>query len=110
MKTLIVLILFCAACYGSDISTTNVVGDITTVISERQDTSGKQEVRIETVYRGKVKILQVISRPNKQGKLTVVSRSYFAGNDLLMAETDHDGDGIFEHVFVCNPTTGEIEL
>jgi hypothetical protein len=67
MKTLALLILFCAASYGADITTTNVAGDITTIISEHQDKDGKPEWRSETSYRNRAKILQVLSHRNKQG-------------------------------------------
>jgi hypothetical protein len=110
MKTIALLVLFCAASYGADIMTTNITGDITAVVSEHQDKEGKPRVHRETLYRGKERILQITSRPDKQGKLVVASRSYFAGGKLVMAETDEDGDGIFEHVSVYGPATNDFEL
>jgi len=110
MKALAFLLLFCAASYGADINTTNIVGDIKTVISERQDTNGTPQVRIETVYRGKQKILQIVSEPNKQGKLAVAYRGYFVAGELVMTESDKNGDGVFEHLSVRDPATEEFEL
>ena len=110
MKTLTMLFLLCASVYGADITTTNVVGDITTKVSERAAKDGKPEVRIETVYRGKTKILQTLSRPSKQGTLAIVSRSYLAGGDLVMIESDEDGDGVFERVSVHRPGTDDLEM
>jgi hypothetical protein len=110
MKTIALLVLFCAASYAADIRTTNIVEDITTVIAERQDAAGKPKLHLETSYRGKERILQITSRPNKQGKMAVVSRSYFAGGKLLAVESDEDGDGVFECLAVFGPTTNDFEL
>jgi len=110
MKTLTILILLCASAYAADTTTTNVVGDITTKISERTTKDGKPDVRVETVFRGKTKVLQILSRPNKQGRLAVVSRSYLAGGELVMTESDEDGDGVFERISVYCPGTDDIEM
>jgi hypothetical protein len=110
MRTFIILILFCASVYGADTVTTNIVGDITTKISERSAADGKPEVRIETVYRVKTKVLQIVSHRNKQGALAVVSRAYFASGKLHMVESDDDGDGFFESVMVFDPTTEDFEM
>jgi len=110
MKTLAILILLCASAYGADTISTNIVGDIATKISERTTKDGKPEVRIETVYRGKRKILQILSRLNKQGTLVVISRSYYAGGDLVMIESDEDGDGVFEGVSLHRPGTDGLEM
>jgi hypothetical protein len=110
MKTLAILLLLCALVYGADTTTTNVVGDITTKVSERTAKDGKPEVRIETVYRGRTKILQTLSRPSKQGKLAIVSRSYLVGGDLVMIESDEDGDGVFERICLFRPGTDDLEM
>jgi len=110
MKTLAILILFCTSLYGADITTTNVVGDITTRISERTGNDGKPDLRIETVYRGKTKVLQILSRRNKQGALAIVSRSYLVDGKLHMVESDENGDGFFESVAVFDPVTDNFEM
>ena len=110
MRTLAILFLLCASVYGADTTTTNVVGDITTKVRERTAKDGKPEVRIETVYRGKTKILQIFSRPNKQGTLAVDSRSYLLGGDLVMSESDEDGDGVFERIALYHPGTADLEM
>jgi len=110
MRIFIILILFCASVYGADTVTTNTVGDITTKISERTAADGQPEVRIETVYRGKIKVLQIVSHRNKQGTLAVVSRAYFVDGKLHMVESDDDHDGFFESVAVFNPATGDFEM
>ena len=104
------LILFCASLYAADITTTNTVGDITTKVSERTAKDGKPEVRIESVYRGKARILQTLSRPNKQGRLAIVSRSYLVGGGLVMIESDEDGDGVFERISLYRPGTDDLEM
>ena len=110
MKTLAILFVICATAFGADTTTTNVVGDITTKISERTAKDGKQEVRIETVYRGKTKILQTLSRQSKEGTLAIVSRDYFVGGDLVMVESDENGDGVFEHILLHHPGTADLEM
>ena len=110
MKTLAILILFSTSLYGADIATTNVVGDITTKISERSGQDGKADLRVETIYRGKSKVLQILSRRNKQGALTVVSRSYLVDGKLHMVESDDDGDSFFESVAVFDPVTDNFEM
>jgi hypothetical protein len=110
MKAIAVLILFCAPLYGADITTTNTVGDITTKVSERTTKDGKPEVRVQTVYRGKARILQTLSRPDKQGRLTIVSCSYLVGGDLVMIESDEDGDGMFERISLYRPGTDDFEM
>ena len=111
MKTLAVLILFCTSLYGADIvTTTNVVGDITTKISERSAKDGKPDLRIETVYRGKTRVLRIVSRLNKQGTLAVVSRSYLVDGKLHMVESDDDGDGFLESIAVFDPVTDDFEM
>ena len=109
MKILAILFLFCISVCGADTTTTNVVGDITTKIFERTAKDGKPEMRFERVYRGKTEILQITSRPNKQGTLTVVSRSYLLGEDV-MAESDADGDGVFECITLYHLGTDNLEM
>jgi hypothetical protein len=75
MKALTILILLCVSSYGADIITTNTTADITTKIFERRDGDGKPSWRVETVYRGKTKIMVIMSHPDKQGVMTV-TRNY----------------------------------
>ena len=110
MKTLAILILFCTSLHGADTTTAKIVGDITTKISERAGKDGKPDVRIETVYRGKTKVLQILSRRNKQGALTVVSRSYLVDGKLHMVESDENGDGFFESVAVFDTVANDFEM
>ena len=111
MKTLAILILFCASLYGADVTvTTNTVSDITTITSERRDKDGKPELRIESIYRAKTKVMTITSKRNKQGMLAVTSRGYFANGKLVMAEADANGDGIFESFSVFDPRTDDFEM
>src|SRR5271170_2315534 len=104
MKILIILILSCASLYGADVTTTtNIVGDITTKISERSDKDGKPGLRIETVYRGKTKVMMITSRRNQQGVMVVTARSYLADGKLVMVESDEDGNGTLESMAVFEP-------
>jgi hypothetical protein len=111
MRTLAILFLFCASSYGADTTTTtNIVGDITTTISQRPGKDGKPSMRIETVYRGKTKVLQILSRRNTQDAMVVHSRSYFASGKLVMTESDKNGSGSFESVAVFDPGTDDFEM
>lgn len=110
MKTIVMLILLSVSAYGADITTTNIAGDITTVVSERRADDGKLKDRVETSYRGKEKILRITSRPNKQGRMALTSRTYFAGGKLVMVESDDEGDGAFNHFAVFRPGTDDLEM
>ena len=110
MKTLAIMILLCAPLYGGDTTTTNIVGDITTTVSERSGPDGRPYLRIETVYRGKSKILQITSRRNQQGTMLVASRAYLANGKLLMTECDDNGDGFFESLAIFEPATDDLEM
>lgn len=94
MKPIIPFILFLATtCWAGDRS------DITRKVSEAdRDKDGQIDLRIETVYRGKSKVMQTISRRNQQGVMAVSTRAYVAHGVLVMAESDDDGDGVLETV------------
>jgi hypothetical protein len=109
MKTLTMLILLCVSAYGADITTTNITADITTKTFERQGGDGKPDLRIETVYRGKTKVLVITSKRNKQGVMTV-TRGYLVGGKMVMAESDKNGDGFFESVVTFDPVTADFEV
>src|SRR6185369_1138956 len=87
MKTFIAFLLLTAfACCAQDTSgITNKVTDID------RDKDGKIDVRIETVYRGKIKVMMIMSRRNQQDTMVVTSRSYLADGKLVMVESDEDG-------------------
>jgi hypothetical protein len=110
MRIFAILILFCTSLFGAESTTTNIVGDITTKIFERTGVAGKPDLRIETVYRGDMKVLQIMSHRNEQGAMVVVSRSYFVDGKLEMVESDNDGDGCFESVAIFNPKTEDFEM
>lgn len=98
------LILFVSVCFGADTS------DITTKVTEiDRDKNGVAEVRAERVFRGKSEILQTIQSTKKQG-LKTTARSYSVGGDLLMIESDEDGDGFFEQLIIYHPTKNEMEV
>jgi hypothetical protein len=106
MKALAFLLLFCGAARGADTTTMNVVGDITTVISER---SRPRAHHIETSYRGKKKVMFVWGSPAGNGK-TNLSYSYFADGELLLNDVDNDGDGFFEEVAIFMTKTDDMEI
>jgi hypothetical protein len=106
MKALAFLFLFCGAACGAETVTTNVVGDVTTVITER---TGPRPRRFETSYRSKKKIMFVMASLNGSGKRDV-SCIYFADGDMLLNEVDDDGDGFFEEVAIFMPNTDDMEI
>lgn len=59
MKTLFTIILFCAALVYADDT------NITSKVFEKCDKNGLINFRMETVYRGKTKVLMTIYRLNK---------------------------------------------
>ena len=111
MKTFAILFLFCFSTYGAvTSSTTNVVGDITTKVFERTAKDGKPEMRIETVYRGKTRILKILSRRTKEGTLAIESRGYFVDGKVVMSECENDGNGGFKSFLLYHPGTDSIEI
>ena len=105
MKTLIAFLLLLAVTAYADDSPgiTNKVTEID------RDKDGKIDVRIETVYRGKTKVMMIMSRRNQQGVMAV-TRSYLADGKLVMAESDEDGDGSFESITVFRPDADSFEM
>lgn len=106
MKTLVAFLMLVAfGCCGQDTSGfTNKVTEID------RDKDGKIDVRIETVYRGKTKVMMIMSRRNQQGVMAVTSRSFLADGKLVMVESDEDGDGSFEFVTVFRPDAESFEM
>jgi hypothetical protein len=106
MKTLAAFLLLVAfGCCGQD--TYGITNKVTEIDCDKD---GKIDVRIETVYRGKMKVMMIMSRQNQQGVMAVTTRSYLAGGKLVMVESDEDGDGVFESATVFEPGTDRFEM
>jgi len=102
--TIMISWAFVLSCSGADST------DITTRISEIDgDKDGKAEIRSERVFRGKDEILQTLRSTNKQGVVTT-SRLYCVGGDLIMIESDQDGDGFFEQFVIYQPAKKDLEV
>jgi hypothetical protein len=106
MKMLAVLMLSCSCLYGAD-PTTNA-SDITTKSFNSQRDGGKTQIYGETIYRNKKPILRILH--TVRSGITNTSRSYEVSGDLLVVETDKDGDGFFEDISIFHPVTKEIEM
>ncbi len=105
MKTLIVLLLFAATvCYADDSS------DITSKVFEKTNQNGIVSFRMVTTYRGKQKIMMETFRPNTNGILSLSSRSYLAGGDLVMTESDEHKTGSLDTIAVYRPGTDSMEV
>ena len=105
MKILVALFLSCAAVIGDD--NTNAP-DLTVKISEHERDGGKTRLHVETTYRNKKPIIQAFC--TVRGGVTNASRSYLVGGDLVMIETNDNGDGLFEAFFIYRPGTKDIEM
>lgn len=93
MKYFIILILLSlCSCRSEDTS------EITRKIHERdRDGDGNPDSRIEQVFRGDLEVMIVFwSKTSPTGEWVVTSRSYSAGTNMVMIESDQDGDGLFE--------------
>jgi hypothetical protein len=105
MRTLVIILLFAAiGCYAGDIS------DITSKVFEKTNEDGKVSFRMVTTYRGKEKAMMETFQPNVQGVLTITSRSYLAGGDLVMTESDEHKSGRFDTIAVYHPGTDDMEI
>lgn len=105
MRTLVIILLFVAiGCYAGDTS------DITSKVFEKTNKNGTVSFRMVTTYRGKEKVMMETFRPNAQGVLTITSRSYLAGGDLVMTESDEHKSGRFDTIAVYRPGTDDMEI
>ena len=107
MKTIAMLILFCASVYGADNVNTNTA-DITTKVYEHDLDGGKGHLRAEKVYRGDKRILTILRTTH--GGVTKTSRSCEIGDDIVMIESDDDGDGTFETFSLYRSGTKDMEM
>lgn len=107
MKTIATLMLFCASLYAAD-PDTDETSEVTSRVLERDYEHGATHMRVETLYRGKRCIL-IIHQTTKAG-ITKTSRGYNVGGDLVMVESDEDGDGNFETLCIFNTKNKEIEV
>jgi hypothetical protein len=106
MKILVAFLLLVAfGCCGQD--TSGITNKVTEV---DRDNDGRIDIRIEMAYRGKAKVMMTMSRRNQQGVMKIESRSYLVGGELVMVESDQDGDGTFESITVFRPDTDSIEM
>jgi hypothetical protein len=106
MKTLVAFLLLVAfGCCGQDMS------DITNKVEEiDRNKDGNIDLRIETVYRAKTKVMMIKSRRNQLGVMTVTTRSYLADGKLVMVESDENEDGTLESVAIFEPGTDKFEM
>lgn len=105
MKTIAILMLFCASLYGADTGTNS---NITSKVMEHERDGGKTRLRFETIYRGKTPILRVLQ--TIRDGVTKTSRRYEVDGSLVMVESDEDGDGRFESVTLFRPGTDHLEM
>lgn len=106
MKALTVFLLFIAvACRAQD------TNGITRKIFERdRDKDGKPDFRVESVFRGKERVMKVWSKANPQGVWSVTSRAFYAGGDMVAIEADEDGDSFFETLATYRSVTEDMEV
>jgi hypothetical protein len=100
MKTVLTFVLFCALSVCAQ--------DTTSKVNERRNPDGTLRWRIETTLRGKTPILRV-HQNFKSGK-TTTTRSYMVGGEMVMMESDEDGDGLFETIIVYRPSKSDMEV
>lgn len=93
-----------------EVAATNIVGEITRKTTEYKGFDRKPDMSLETLYRGKAEILQVVSRRNKEGKMVVWSRTFSVDGKSVATESDEDGDGVFESVILHSPDTDDIKI
>ena len=106
MKTIVAFILLAGfACFGQDAS------DITTKIKEvHPDTNRKNDIRVETTYRGNTEVMVTTYRPNKDGVMALYSRTYFSNGKAVMVESDDDHDGRLKYITVFGSGKDDVEM
>ncbi len=106
MRFLTILSLLLA--FGCSTQNTN---DVTRKVFERdRDKGGKRDFRVESIFRGKERVMVVWSKPNAKGVWSVTSRAYYVGGDMVAVESDEDGDGFFETLATYRSGTEEMEV
>ncbi len=103
MKT-IITIISCLVFTGSCYAAAPVVPDATlrTEIKE-YDKPGVGKVKVETTYRGKERILEVMSFPK------ATSRFYYLHGKQMFIESDDNGDGFYENLMVPGDSMSDFE-
>jgi hypothetical protein len=105
MKTFVIILLFVAiGCYADDTS------DITSKVFEKKAKDGKVSFRMETIYRGKTKVMTEMFRPNLQGVLVLRTRGYYADGTLVMTESDDHKSGKLDTITVFHSGADDIEI
>ena len=105
MRTLVaILLLTVAGCRAGE------APDITSKVFEKTNENGKVSFRMVTTYQGKEKVMMETFRPNAQGVLTISSRSYLAGGDLVMTESDEHNSGRLDTIAVYHPGTDDMDV
>ena len=99
------LLLVTAGCHAEG---TN--GIARRVFEKDRDKDGKADFRVESVFRGKQRVMVVWSKPNTNGVWLVTSRAFFAGDDMVAIEADEDTDGLVETLVVYRSGTKDIEV
>jgi hypothetical protein len=103
MKALIAIVscfIFVSSCWAI----TPIVADATlrTEIKE-YDKPGIGKIKIETTYRGKEIIMEVIKFPKN------ATRSYCFHGESILSETDEDNDGFFETIDLIGDRDDDFE-
>lgn len=105
MRILVITLLFVAiGCYAGDTS------DITSKVFEKTNQDGTIRFRVVTTYRDKEKVMVEMFRPDAHGALVIRARSYFAGGDLVMTESDEHKSGRFDTIAVYRSGTDDMEI
>ena len=86
MKTITLVLLVCASAFGAELTSTNVTGDLTTVLTEYMTKDGWSSGRSKAMYRGTAKIFDEFIGWTRLGEAVVQSRSYFVDGCLVMRE------------------------
>lgn len=105
MRLLTILLLLVA--FTGSAQDTNITRK---VFEYDRDKDGKPDFRVESLFRGKERVMVVWSKPNTQGVWSVTSRAYYTGGDMVAVESDEDGDGFFEQLATYRSGTEDMEV
>jgi hypothetical protein len=94
MKTMTFLLMLCASSWGGEVMTTNVVGELTSVVTDYKTKDGWSCGQSEAIYRGKSKLLEEIRGWSRLGNPVLSQRIYFAGGGLVMREWEIGTNGV----------------
>lgn len=114
MKPIVFLILIGISAWfnSAECLADQASGQITRqIVDQDYNKDGISDVKLEIVSRGGEKVLMMLSRAAKDsGHLVLRERSFLVGGEIVLCESDKDGDGFLETLTFYRPDTNAVDV